>query len=174
MDIFEVLFTRRSIRKFTAEPVSDAHVQRMLEAAMAAPSAGNSQPWRFIVVREKETMQAIAARNPYAQMAKDASVCIVVCADLQAEKYPGYWQQDCSAALQNMLLAGRALGIGTVWTGVYPDEERIEAFDTLFSLPKHAHVLGVVVCGHPDQPFKARDTFAPEKIFNETWGNGTS
>ncbi len=170
MDIFEAIFTRRSIRKFTAEPVSDADVQRMLEAAMAAPSAGNAQPWRFVVVRNKETMEAIAASNPYAQMAKEAAVCIAVCVDLQAEKYPGYWQQDCSAALQNLLLAGRGLGIGTVWTGVYPDEERRTSFSKLFALPEHAEVLGIVVCGHPDQPFKTRDGFAPEKVFSEKWG----
>ncbi len=170
MDIFEAIFTRRSIRKFTTEAVSDAHVQNMLEAAMAAPSAGNAQPWRFIVVRNKETFNAIAAHNPYAQMAKESSVCIVVCADLQAEKYPGYWQQDCAAALQNLLLAGRALGIGTVWTGVYPDKERIVAFKELFALPEHAEVLGIVVCGHPDQPFTKRDTFAQEKVYVEKWG----
>ncbi len=170
MNVFDAIFTRRSIRKFTDEQVSDAHVQKMLEAAMSAPSAGNSQPWRFIVVREKEAFAAIAARNPYAQMATQASVCIVVCVDLNDEKYPGYWQQDCSAAIQNMLLAARGLDIGTVWTGVYPDEQRVKDFKAYFALPDHAHVLGIVVCGHPAQSFKTRDNFDQKKIFHEKWG----
>ncbi len=170
MDIFEALFTRRSIRSFTEETVNDADVKRMLEAAMVAPSAGNAQPWRFIVVRDKAALTAIADTNPYAAMAKQASVCIVVCADLQAEKYPGYWQQDCAAALQNILLAARGMNIGTVWTGVYPDKERAEKFKEFFALPEHAEVLGIVVCGHPKQEFKARDNFDATKVFTEHWG----
>ncbi len=170
MDIFEAIFTRRSIRAFTDEVVSDADIKRMLEAAMVAPSAGNAQPWRFIVVRDKHALATIAATNPYAAMAKQASVCIVVCADISAEKYPGYWQQDCAAALQNILLAGRGLGIGTVWTGVYPDKERSETFKLFFALPEHAEVLGIVVCGHPKQDFKARDNYDSAKIFTEKWG----
>ncbi len=170
MDIFEAIFTRRSIRAFTDEAVSDADVKRMLEAAMVAPSAGNAQPWRFIVVRDKNTFASIADTNPYAAMAKQASVCIVVCADISAEKYPGYWQQDCAAALQNLMLAGRGLGIGTVWTGVYPDKGRSETFKQFFALPEQAEVLGIVVCGHPKQEFKARDNFDSSKVFTEKWG----
>ncbi len=170
MDIFEAIFTRRSIRAFTEEAVSDADVKRMLEAAMVAPSAGNAQPWRFIVVRAQETLEKIAEVNPYAGMAKKSSVCIAVCADLNAEKYPGYWQQDCAAALQNLMLAGRGLGIGTVWTGVYPDESRTAIFKEFFALPEHAEVLGIVVCGHPAQDFKARDNYDAQKVFTEKWG----
>ncbi len=170
MDLFEAIFTRRSIRAYTDEAVSDADIKRMLEAAMVAPSAGNAQPWRFIVVRDKAGLEGIAARNPYAGMAKGANVAIVVCVDLNAEKYAGYWQQDCAAALQNMMLAGRALGIGTVWTGVYPDPERIVAYKEFFALPEHAEVLGIVICGHPAQEFKERNNFDASKVFTEKWG----
>ncbi len=170
MDTFEAIFTRRSIRKFTQELVTDAQVTKILEAGMAAPSAGNVQPWRFIVVRDKQALQGIAELHPYAQMAKESSVCIAVCADKQVEKHAGFWVQDCSAAIQNMLLAARALGVGTVWTGVSPVQERAAAFKAFFELPEHAEVLGIVVCGYPDQPFKARETFDSAKVFTEKWG----
>ncbi len=166
----DAIFTRRSIRKFTSKPIEDAEVNTLLQAAMAAPSAGNAQPWRFIVVREKESFEAIAKLHPYAQMAKESSVCIVVCADLQAEKYPGFWVQDCSAAIENMLLAARALNIGTVWTGVTPVADRAAAFKEYFDLPQQAEVLGIVVCGYTDQEFKKRDTYDAAKIFTEKWG----
>ncbi len=170
MNIFEAIATRRSIRKFTDEVVSDAQVTQILEAGMAAPSAGNAQPWRFIVVREKQAMEDIAKLHPYAQMAKESSVCIAVCADTQVEKHAGFWVQDCSAAIQNMLLAARGLGIGTVWTGITPVQERAAAFKEFFALPDHVEILGIVVCGYPDQPFKARDTFDAGKVFTEKWG----
>ncbi len=170
MDLFEAIFTRRSIRKFTDKEISDLEVKKLLEAAMVAPSAGNSKPWRFIVVRDQQSLDAIAKHNQYAQMAPSASVCIVVCADLSAEKFPGYWQQDCSAAIQNMMLAARGLDIGTVWTGVYPEKERCIAFKKLFELPEHAEVVGIVVCGYPDQPFKPRDNYDEAIIFSEKWG----
>ncbi len=174
MDTLEAIFTRRSIRKFSDKAISDQEITQLLQAAMAAPSAGNAQPWRFIVVREQADFDAIAARHPYAQMAKQSSACIVVCADLSAEKYPGYWPQDCAAAIQNMLLAARAMGIGTVWTGVTPDAERSNAFKDYFALPEQAEVLGIVVCGYPDQPFTQRDTYKEEHVFYGKWGQKTS
>ncbi len=170
MDIFEALLTRRSIRKFTEQAITEAEVDRLLEAAMAAPSAGNAQPWRFIVIRGQEHREAIAARHPYAQMAVHAPVCIAVCADTKSEKYAGYWPQDCAAAIQNILLAARGLGIGTVWTGVHPDKERELALKEYFKLPEHVEMLGIVVCGYPDQPFKQRDTFDKSKVYSEVWG----
>lgn len=107
MDIFEALFTRRSIRKYTQEDVSDEDLNILLKAAMLAPSASNRQPWHFVVVRDPEVRAALAGRHPYAKMAADAPVVIVVCADLNEEKTPGFWVQDCSAATQNLMLAAR-------------------------------------------------------------------
>ncbi len=170
MDIFEAIFTRRSIRKFTDQNIDDSDVKKMLEAAMVAPSAGNSKPWRFIVVRDPQGLEAVAKFNPYAGMALKSALCIVVCADLSVEKHPGFWQQDCSAAIQNMLLAGRALGIGTVWTGVYPIEERNLAYKNYFGIPENIEVLGIVVCGYTDQAFEKRDNYNPDHIFSEKWG----
>lgn len=107
MDIFEAMFTRRSIRKYTQDPVDDEDLKLLLKAAMLAPSASNRQPWHFVVVRDANVRAAIAERHPYAKMAADAPLLIVVCADLNEEKTPGFWVQDCSAATQNILLAAR-------------------------------------------------------------------
>lgn len=171
MDIFEAILTRRSIRKFTDAPVSDEHIARLLEAAMAAPTACNSQPWRFILVRDQAGREAIAARHPHAGMAARAPLAIVVCADTSAEKFPGFWPQDCAAAMQNLLLAARGLELGTVWTGVYPVEERVTAFQELFNLPPHVIPQGIVVVGHPAQPFAAQKRDSTGKVFEERWNN---
>ena len=109
MDALETLFTRRSIRQYTDAPVSDADLAVLLKAAMAAPSANNRQPWQFLVVRDQARREALARVHPYAQMAPKAPLCIVVCGEPAREKTPGFWVQDCAAAVQNILLAARAL-----------------------------------------------------------------
>lgn len=174
MDIFEAIFTRRSIRKYTDALVSQEDITLLLSAAMSAPSAGNAQPWRFIVVQAQAQRDAIARLHPYAQMAPKAPLCIAVCADTQAEKYPGFWPQDCSAAIQNLMLAARGKGIGTVWTGIYPIADRVAAFQELFKLPEHIIPLGVVVVGYPDQPFTEHNRYDAQKVRFETWKNSSA
>ncbi len=169
MDALEVLFTRRSIRKYTDAPVSDADLKLLLRAAMAAPSANNAQPWQFIVVRDQARREAIARCHPYAQMAPKAPLCIVVCGDLGKEKTPGFWVQDCSAAIQNIMLAARALGLGTVWTGVHPVEERVTAIRQAFGIPDGVIPLGIVVVGHPAQPFSEQDRYDEHKVHYDQW-----
>ncbi len=172
MDIFTALHTRRSVRAFTEQPVSDDDIHALLDAAMAAPSAGNAQPWQFIIVDDKELLKAVPGINPYAGMAPNAPVSILVCGDLSAEKYPGFWVQDCSAAIQNLLLAARGKGLGTVWTGIYPMADRIHGFIRLCNLPEHIVPLALVVVGHPvrDQDWKSR--FSAEKVHRNIWGTG--
>lgn len=169
MDTFDCLFTRRSIRSFTQEPVSQEDLDAILRAAMAAPTAGNAQTWRFVVITERGLLDKIPAIHPYAGMAAKAPLAVLVCGDLSCEKYPGFWVQDGSAAIQNILLASRALGIGSVWTGIHPIAEREKAFSELFGLPAHVLPLGLVVLGHTDQPFALRETFDPAKIHANTW-----
>lgn len=169
MDALEAIFTRRSIRKYTEEPISGEDVELMLRAAMAAPSARNSQPWRFIVTRDQGRREAIARVSPHAQMAPKAPLCIVVCADLSDEKITSYWPQDCGAAIQNLMLAARARGIGTVWTGVYPKEERVKAIREIFHAPEHIVPVGVVAAGHPAQPFTEQDRYDPLRVHQEIW-----
>ncbi|MFP4084978.1 MAG: nitroreductase family protein [Desulfonatronovibrio sp.] len=169
MDVMDALFTRRSIRKYKDKPVADEQVKTILEAAMMAPSAGNAQPWQFVVCRDKETMAGIKEINPYAAMAEQAWLGILVCGDLSLEKFAGFWVQDCSAAAQNILLAARGLGLGSVWTGIHPIKEREDGFKKLFDLPQQVIPLAYIVIGHPDQDLKTPSRFKPERIHYDKW-----
>ena len=169
VDVLEALFTRRSIRKFTDQPVSDEDLTLVLKAAMCAPSAHNKQPWHFVVVRDKAQRAGIAERHPYAKMAAEAPVVIVVCANPAEAKAPEYWQQDCAAALENILIAARGLNLGTVWCGMYPFEDRVEPIRELLKVPAQINMLGLVVMGHPAQPFAEADRFNQDKIHLNRW-----
>ena len=169
MDTLTALHTRRSVRSYTEQHITDVEIHTLLDAAMIAPSAGNAQPWEFIVVREKSMLQAIPKVNPYAKMAAKAPAAIVVCGNLQAEKHPGFWPQDCSAATQNMLLAGTALGLGTVWPAVYPLEERVSAARELFGLPEHIIPFSIVVLGHPASEQQRLSRFDAKKTHMDRW-----
>lgn len=169
MDTLQAIMTRRSIRKFTEAPVAAEDIQIFLEAAMAAPSAGNAQPWQFVVVDDRATLERIPALNPYAAMASRAPLGILVCGDLKAEKYPGYWVQDCSAAVQNMLLAIHARGYGAVWTGIYPDAARVTGFCELFGLPADVVPLGFIVIGRPAQDLQPQQRFDGAKVHANRW-----
>ena len=169
MDVFEDLFTRRSIRKYTDEPVSDADVQTMLKAAMLAPSAKNERPWAFVVVRDAALRAELSEATPYVKMAAHAPVVIVVCGDLNEDKAGGRWEQDCSAAIENLLLAARGLEIGTVWCALHPDSGRVATVRGILGIPEHVVPLGLVCVGHPAQPFSEADRFMPERIHYERW-----
>ena len=169
MDLFEALYTRRSIRSFTDAAVAEADLETLLRAAMAAPSAGNAQPWHFVVVTERAVLDAIPGIHPYAAMCKTAQAAVVVCAELSLEKHPGNWVLDCAAATQNLMLAARGLGIGSVWCGLYPQQERMAAMAGLLRLPEGVAPHALVVLGHPAQEFKKIDRFKPERIHRNGW-----
>jgi len=169
METLEAIRTRRSVRKFTAQSIDDSVVEVLLRAAMSAPSAGNQQPWHFIVVNERVLLDRIPEFSPYAAMCRQAPLGILVCGDTRLEKYPGYWIQDCSAATQNLLLAAHDLGLGAVWTGVYPREERIRGFREAFKLPDHILPLAFVVIGYPAERLQPQDRFRPERIHYNRW-----
>lgn len=149
-DIIEIIKRRRSIRKYTEEPVSPEQIQALLEAAMAAPSASNRRPWEFVVITEEERLKALRARLPFGRY--NAPLAIVVCADMR-RAYPGpgrdFWIADCSAAMQNILLAATGMGLGSVWVGVYPIGLLMRGVASLLSLPAHVTPLGVAYVGHP-------------------------
>jgi nitroreductase len=167
METLDAIMTRRSIRKYTDQPVSETQVQSLLSAAMAAPSAGNQQPWQFVLVRDKLRLQDIARIHPHAAMAPKAALGVLVCGDTRVEKYPGYWVIDCAAAVQNLLLAAHDLGLGAVWTGVHPMQERVEAFTKLFSLPAGVIPHSFVPVGHPAEEKKGEDRYRPERVHLE-------
>ncbi|MCL2122771.1 MAG: nitroreductase family protein [Desulfovibrionaceae bacterium] len=169
MDALEAIFTRRSIRKFLPKAISREEIEELLQAAMAAPSAGNGQPWLFLVITDKLKLAQIPSIHPYAAMCPEAAAAILVCGDPQVAKYADFWPQDCSAAVQNFLLAARARNLGTVWCGVYPTEERMQAFRKVFGLPDAVAPFALVALGHPDQPFDRRDRYDAAKVHWETW-----
>ena len=169
MDTLTAIHTRRSVRAFSPDPVSEADLQTLLEAAMMAPSAGNAQPWAFLVVTDPALLERVPSVNPYARMASKAPLAILVCGDMAAEKYPGFWVQDCSAATQNLMLAARAIGLGSVWTGIHPMEDRVTKARDLFRLPERLIPLGLVVVGLPRAEQKEEKRFAPEKVRRNLW-----
>lgn len=169
--VLENIHSRKSVREFTSEPVSDADIQTILKAAMAAPTAINFQPWRFVVVNEREALDSLADQLPYAKMLKQAPLAIVVCGEtlwMGGEENP-FWSLDCSAATQNLLLTAEALGLGAVWTAAYPDADRCKAISDALGLPSTVKPLCVVPIGHPAGENQPRDKWKPENIHYGKW-----
>lgn len=169
MELFEAIHHRRSIRKYENRPVPDEVVKKILAAAMTAPSAGNAQPWQFVVVTDRERLDRAGDVHPYVGMAKSAPLGILVCGDTRLEKYPGFWPQDCAAATQNLLLAAHAEGLGAVWTGIYPMAERADKFAEIFGLPEGVVAFGFVPMGYPAQESRFEDRFKEERVHRDKW-----
>jgi len=165
----DIIISRRSIRKYTSIPVSQEQIEKLLQAAMYAPSANNLQPWHFVVVTERSLLNKIIQAHPYANMLKEAPLAIVVCADENIDKTEGYWVQDCSAATLNILLAAHAMELGSVWLGVYPRKERILAISTIFNLPENIHPLSIIAIGHPDEQKVIPSRYLKERIHVNKW-----
>ncbi len=167
----ELIFSRRSVRNFTAEPVSDEEIRLILEAAMAAPSACCKDPWRFIVVNKHEVKQEIANHLPNGHFLPLAPVCIVVLGDLEQAhaNSESFLLQDCSAAIENILLAVTAMGLGACWLGVHPRPERIKAIRNYFQLPNNILPVSVVAIGHPLKTPEARTRFKESCVKYNSW-----
>jgi nitroreductase len=170
MEVLEAIYTRRSIRKYTAAAVDAETVRELLGAAMMAPSAGNQQPWQFVVVTDKAQLELVKGVHPHVGMAPTAPLGILVCGDESLEKFPGFWPQDCSAAMQNLLLAAHGLGLGAVWTGVYPYGDRIDRFREIFGLPVHVIPLAFAVIGHPHQKGGRQERYREDRVHWNRWG----
>jgi len=169
MDAIECILTRRSIRKYENRNVPDELIRKILVAGMSAPSAGNEQPWQFVVITEKKILNEIPRVSPYAAGAKDASAAILVCGDLSLEQFQGLWVVDCSAATQNMLLAVHALGLGAVWTGVYPMQDRVDGFRELLHLPDNIIPLSLIPIGYPAQKMPQQNRYKKERVHYNKW-----
>ena len=163
------ILTRCSVRRYTTDPVSEAQVTALLRAAMAAPSAGNQQPWQFLVVRDPAVLDVIAGANPYGGMAREAPVAVVICGDLSREQRPGFWVQDCAAATQNLLLAAHAAGLGAVWCGTYPRGERMGPIKAVLQLPEHVIPFSVVPIGYAAERPAPVDRYDPGRVHFDRW-----
>lgn len=165
----DAVFKRRSIRKYTDQPVKSEVVDHLLKAAMAAPSANNQQPWEFIVIDDRKLLDRIPDIHPYAKMVLQAPVAILVCGDLNREKSKGHWAQDCAAATENILIEVAALGLGAVWCGIHPRKERQEEFRKLFGIPENIVPFAIIPIGHPAEHKEPANRFDPARIHRNCW-----
>ncbi len=168
MDAIEAILTRRSIRKYSKDPVSEATVQELLQAGMAAPSARNEQPWHFVVMTDHQIMDEIPKFHQYSKMLPEAPVAILVCGDT-APMSDTYWIQDCSAAIQNILIAAKAKGLGSVWLGIYPSESRYRQVQKLLGMPEKVIPLGLISLGFPAEEKPPANRFNPQRVHYNKW-----
>jgi len=169
MDALEAIHTRRSIRKYQDKPVPEEVVEKLLAAAMSAPSARNQQPWQFVVLSDRQLLTQVPQIMPNAPMVARAPLAILVCGDLALEKSPGYWVVDCAAATQNLLLAAHALALGAVWCGVYPRQERMDGLRRLLHLPENVIAHSLVALGYPAEQPAPADRYRRERIHYNHW-----
>ena len=165
----KAILTRRSIRKYKPQAVPDEIITELLTAAMCAPSAGNEQPWEFVVINDRKLLERIPEFHPYATMLKEAHVAILVCGDLKREKHKGYWVQDCSAATENILIAVNEKKLGAVWLGIYPREERVVGLRKLLGIPENIVPFSLIAIGYPAEVKEPADRFDPARVHQNRW-----
>jgi nitroreductase len=167
----ELILGRRSIRIYCPGDVSDGVVTRLLEAAMAAPSAMTKDPWRFVIVRDKQMLSQMGSALPGGKMLATATLSLVVCGDLEAafEQDIGYLLQDCSAAIQNLLLAAHIHGLGACWVGVYPAKDSVVKLKELLALPKRLVPVAAISLGLPGEQLEPRTRYNQDYIRAEKW-----
>lgn len=169
MELIQGIYTRRSIRKYKNAEITQQQIDTILKAGMYAPSARNQQPWHFIVINDREILIEIMNVHPYAKMLSEASIAILVCGDQNLELSKDYWVVDCSAATQNILLAAHGLGLGAVWLGVHPREERKSEMRRIFDLPNHIQPLSLISVGVPNEEKDTPERFKQERIHYNNW-----
>ena len=163
------IFRRRSIRKYTSDPIPDDLIQLVLEAAMCAPSAQNERPWQFVVLTERAILTTLANVSPYAKMIKEAPAAILVCADLDRELAPGFWVQDCAAATENLLLEAEDRRLGAVWIGIYPRETRIDYIKNVLHLPKQIIPFSLIAIGYPAEEKAPLQRYDESRVHYNQW-----
>jgi nitroreductase len=170
-DAMTVLHSRKSVRNFTGDKVTRDDLLKIVKAGMAAPSAVNMQPWSFVIVTDRSTMDFLASELPYAKMLDKAGAAIIVCA-LSTKAFQNkmeYAILDAACASENILLAAEALGLGAVWTAVYPEPEREELVRKVIGIPENVVPFSVIPVGHPTGVDKPQDKFRPENIHWGKW-----
>lgn len=167
------ILQRKSVRAYTDDPITREQIDTLLLAGMAAPSAKDLRPWKFVVVDERAAMDTLAAKLPYAKMLTEAVAAIVVCGDLSVTDDKGnpakLWVYDCSAVTQNILLQAEAMGLGAVWTATHPYEERMEPVSAALSLPDHIVPLCVIPLGHPKGDPQPKEKYDSSNIHFNKW-----
>jgi len=167
----DFIFGRRSIRVYTQKSVSDDSIDLLLKAAMAAPSAVAKDPWRFVVIRQQKTLRKIAEVLPNGKMLAQAAAGIIVCGDLLEahDNQLSYLLQDCSAAIENLLLAAHVLKLGACWLGIHPRENRTKHVSKVLGLPPNVVPVAGIALGHPGESKEPRTRYRPQYVHYEKW-----
>ena len=168
-DVLKLIMSRRSIRKYTQDAVDDTKVETLLRAAMAAPSAGNEQPWEFVVIRDRASLKSVVQYHAHATPLVGAALGILVCGDMERVKYDEMWIQDCAAATQNILVAAAGMGLGTCWLGIYPRKERMAGMAQLCQLPGNIVPFSLLSVGVPAEQKGPADYYSPAHVHHETF-----
>jgi nitroreductase len=161
-----IIFSRRSIRQYTDEPLGDADITSLLEAGMAAPSASNQKPWHLVTVTDRDKLRALAESHPHGKMLAHAARAVVVCGDPSISRW---WVQDCSAATENILIAAVGLGLGAVWLGCHGRPEREQAARSILGIPDDIAVLSLISVGHPAEEKEPRTQYDPSRVHRGHW-----
>lgn len=168
-EVLECIMTRASVRKYKPEPVNDSIVTEILKAGMAAPTAANQQAWHFIVITDQALKDTITDSFQWTKMVRDCAFAVVVCGDMARlfegdREEGGFWTLDCSAASENMLLAAHALGLGGVWCGIYPEEDRMSSLSSILNLPPDLRPLNILSFGYPAVSVAPKQKWDPAKV----------
>jgi nitroreductase len=169
MDTIDAIMTRWSVRKYKDKKIPDGTVKQLLEAAMQAPSAGNEQPWHFVVITESKILEQVPAFHPHSHMLKEAPLAILICDDPELEMFKNRGILDCSAAAENILLAAHALGLGAVWLGIYPVEERIAGMRRLLNMPSAIIPVALISIGYPNEKQRTDYRYRNERVHLNRW-----
>ncbi len=169
METLKAILSRRSIRKYSGREIPEEYYEIILKAAMHAPSARNRQPWHFIVIGERKLLDQLAESSPSWKMLSQAARAIVVCGDTQTEDAESFLIQDCSAATQNILLAAHELGLGAVWLGVHPREDRVLEINRILHLPSHIVPVSMISIGYPDEERESENRYLTERVHFDRW-----
>lgn len=170
-ETLKTIFNRKSVRVYQHRPVSQANLELILKAAMSAPSGADTRPWSFVVIQNKKILEFLSKALDYGKMIKDSAVTIVVCGNPKKSTYNGdqYWIFDCSVASENILLAVESLGLGAVWTSIYPSETRIAKTKKVLNLPKNVEPLCAIPIGYPKGEHKPKDKYNFKNIHRDKW-----
>lgn len=167
----KAIYNRRSIRSYTSEKVGKEMTEQLLRAAMQAPSAGNQQPWEFLVVENPQTLEKLSQVGAYFRMLAEAPMGIILLGTLENLRFPEFWEQDLAACTQNLLLEAADQGLGAVWLGVAPMESRERVIREILHLPKHVRPFAMIAVGHPkeEQGNHFVDRYRPDRIHWEKY-----
>lgn len=171
--VMQNILQRKSVRSYTDQAVRRESLDTLVRAAMAAPTGKDMRPWKFVIIDDKETMQSLAEYLPRAKMLAEAQAAVVVCGDLTIKDNEGkssrLWEMDCSAATENLLLQAEAMGLGAVWTAVYPYEDRTTPVANLLNLPDSIKPFSLVPIGYPKGDPKPKDKYTQDNVHYNVW-----